>query len=103
MVGVIETAKSGISTFDSILKLQKDVEHKMQSLGNSYKHGQTILNYLFERPIMNAKKAKELTGLSLPSVYKILKMLEDQNILYETTGAKRGKLFLFKEYLRLFK
>ena len=103
MVGVIETAKSGISTFDSILKLQKDVEHKMQSLGSRYKHGQTILNYLFERPIINAKKAKELTGLSLPSVYKILNTLEEQNILYETTGAKRGKLFLFKEYVQLFK
>lgn len=103
LVGVIETAKSSISTFDSILKLQKEVEAKIQTLGSRSHNAQLILNYLFQRPIVHAQKVKELTGLSLPSVYKLITELESLEILTETTGAKRGKIYLFKEYTELFK
>lgn len=102
IVGVIETAKSGIETFDGILKLQKEVENKTQSLGSKSNNAQLITNYLFQKPIIHANKAKELTGLSLPSVYKLLSELEKLGILTEITGGKRGKLYLFKEYINLF-
>ena len=103
LVGVIETAKSSINTFDSILKLQKEVEVKIQTLGSRSHNAQLILNHLFQRPILNAQKVKELTNLSSPSVYKLIDELEKLEILTEITGAKRGKLYLFREYTKLFK
>jgi len=103
IVGVIETTKSSISTFDSILKLQKEVEVKLHALGSAYKHGQTIMNYLFQRPVIDARKVHELTGLSSPTVYKVLNELEKQGILYEITGNKRGRRYVFNEYIQLFK
>ncbi|AUS05591.1 Fic family protein [Pseudotamlana carrageenivorans] len=103
LVGVIETAKSGINTFDSILKLQKEVEHKLQALGSRSHNAQLILNHLYQRPIINAQKAKELTSLSSPSVYKLIEELEKLEILTEITGGKRGKIYLFKDYSNLFK
>lgn len=103
LVGVIETAKNSISTFDSILKLQKDVDAKIQSLGSRSTNAQLILTYLFQRPIIDAQKVKELTNLSPPSVYKIIDDLERLEILTEITGAKRGKIYLFKDYTKLFK
>ncbi|MCF8334857.1 MAG: Fic family protein, partial [Bacteroidales bacterium] len=103
MVGVIETAKSSISTFDSVLKLQKEVEAKLHTLGSLNKHGQTIVNYLFQRPTIDARKARDVTGLSLPTVYRVLDALEKQGILYEMTGQKRGKQFVFHDYIQLFK
>jgi Fic family protein len=103
LVGVIETAKNGINTFDSILKLQKEVEVKLQTLGSRSYNAQLILNYLFQRPIVDAQKVKELTGLSSPSVYKLIEELENLEILTEITGAKRGKIYIFKEYTKLFK
>ncbi|MFK7750539.1 MAG: Fic family protein, partial [Kordia sp.] len=103
LVGVIETAKSSISTFDSILKLQKEVEAKIQTLGSRSHNAQLILNHLFQRPILDAQKVKELTKLSSPSVYKLIDELEKLEILKEITGAKRGKLYLFREYTKLFK
>ena len=103
LVGVIETAKSSISTFDSILKLQKEVEIKIQTLGSRSFNAQLILNHLFQRPIIDAQKAKELTSLSFPSVYKLIDELEKLEILTEITGAKRGKIYLFREYTTLFK
>ncbi|MFD0991543.1 Fic family protein [Mariniflexile jejuense] len=103
LVGVIETAKNGINTFDSILKLQKEVEIKLQTLGSRSRNAQLILNHLYQRPIIDAQKVKELTGLSSPSVYKLIEELEKLEILTEITGAKRGKIYLFKEYTKLFK
>ena len=103
LVGVIETAKSSISTFDSILKLQKEVEVKIQTFGSRSHNAQLILNHLFQRPIIDAQKVKELTNLSSPSVYKLIDELEKLEILTEITGAKRGKLYLFREYTKLFK
>jgi Fic family protein len=103
LVGVIETAKSSIKTFDSILKLQKNIENKLQNLGSRSNNAQTIVNYLFQRPILNAHQAKELTNLSPPSVYKLISEMEHLGILKEITGSKRGKQFLFREYTDLFK
>lgn len=102
LVGVIETAKKGISTFDSILKLQKEVENKIQKLGSRANKATLLINYLYQHPIVDAQKAKEITGLSLPSVYKLLEEFENLQIINEITGSKRGKLYLFKEYTRLF-
>lgn len=103
LVGVIETAKSSISTFDSILKLQKEVDIKIQTLGSRSHNAQLILNHLYHRPIIDAKKVKELTNLSSPSVYKLIDDLEKLEILTEITGAKRGRLYLFRDYTKLFK
>lgn len=103
LVGVIETAKNSIETFDGILKLQKEVENKIQKLGSRSNNAQLIINHLFRKPVINAQLAKHLTGLSLPSVYKLLKELEELKILEEITGGKRGKLYVFDEYIKLFK
>lgn len=103
LVGVIETAKNSISTFDSILKLKEDVEIKLKKLGSRSNNAQTIVNNLFQKPMIDAQKAKELTGLSLPSVYTLIDELEKLQIIEEITGGKRGKLYLFRDYLKLFK
>ena len=102
LVGVIETAKSSITTFDLILKLQKDVETKLQKLGSRSKNAHVIINNLYQHPSINAQKVKELTELSLPSAYKLIDELEGLGIIEEVTGAKRGKQYLFREYIDLF-
>ncbi|CAN2042236.1 Fic family protein [Candidatus Magnetomoraceae bacterium gMMP-15] len=103
LVGVIETAQNSIKTFDSILKLQKNVDSKLQNMGSRSNNAQIIIHYLFQRPIINAHKAKELTNLSLPTIYKLIDEMEKLRIIEEITGAKRGKLYLFREYINLFK
>ena len=103
ITGVIETSKSSIATFDGILKLQKEVENKLLHLGSRSGNAQLVMNHLFHRPIVSPPKVKKLTGLSLPSAYKLIDDLEKLGILEETTGAKRGKLYLFKAYVTIFK
>jgi Fic family protein len=82
--------------------LQKEVDSKIQTLGSRANNANVLLNYLYQHPIIEAQKAKEVTGLSLPSVYKLLEELENLKIINEITGSKRGKLYLFRDYTRLF-
>jgi len=103
LVGVIETAKNGIQTFDGILKLQKVIDSKLQSFGNRANNARKIIEVFYTHPIVNAQKIKDLTGLSFPSVYKLLGELELHKIVKEITGGKRHKLYLFEDYTNMFK
>jgi len=103
LVGVIETAKSSIESFDNILKLQKQVEAQLQTLGSRTANAQKVMHYLYQRPVVNAAKVGEVTGMSPASAYKFIADLERFGILKEITGGKRGKTYAFEAYLKLFK
>lgn len=102
LVGVIETAKNSIATFDKILKLQQDIETRLQGLGSRSANASAVIKHLYQHPIIHAQKTKEVIDLSMPSVYKLLEELENLKILYEVTGGKRGKIYFFKEYVDIF-
>lgn len=103
LVGIIETAKSGIRTFDNILQLQKHNETIIQSFGSRSANAQKVINYLYQRPIINAEKVKKTTNLSMPSSYKLLELLESNKLIKEVTGGQRGRMYVFENYLRLFR
>ncbi len=103
LVGVIETAKGSIQTFDNIMKLQKEIDEKIQTLGARTSNAKAVVSQLYKRPITNVQKIAGITGLSLPSAYKLVNELEQLGVLKEITGAKRGKQYVFDDYLRLFR
>lgn len=103
LVGVIETARSSTTTFDNILKLQKQVETQLQTLGSRTANAQKVLNYLYQRPVVNAARVGEVADVSPASAYKLIADLERFGILKEVTGGKRGKMYMFDAYLKLFK
>jgi Fic family protein len=103
LVGVIETARSSTTTFDNILKLQKQVEAQLQTLGSRTANAQKVMYYLYQHPVVNAAKVGEVAGVSPASAYKLIANLEQFGILKEITGGKRGRMYLFDAYLKLFK
>jgi Fic family protein len=102
LVGVIETAKKGVSTFDAILKLKKEIEESIQQLGKRSTSILKILDYLYQKPILDAQKASEITNLSVSTAYKIIEEMVALDILKEITGGKRGKIYTFDKYIKLF-
>lgn len=102
LVGIIETTKKGIETFDAVLKLKKEIEEKIQKTNNRSHHLLNIMEFLYQKPIVNAIKIVALTNVSQPTAYKILQELVSMNILKEITGGKRGKVYVFDNYIKLF-
>lgn len=103
LVGIIETAKSGIETFDAVLKLKKETEDKIQKTGSRSNHLLNIMEFLYQKPTINASKIVDITGVSQATAYKILEELISMKILKEITGSKRGKVYVFDPYIQLFK
>lgn len=103
LVGVAETAKSGKKTFASILELRTKCEQKVMELGKRFKVGHELLKHLYSEPIMNAKQIGEKLNITAPSAYSLAEQFEKLGILKEMTGLKRNKLFIFSDYVALFK
>lgn len=103
LVGIIETAKKGIATFDGILQLQKQNDLKIQSIGSRAANAQKVTNYLYQRPVINVEKVSEIAEISMPSAYKLISELERIEILRESTGGQRGRMYVFDNYLKLFR
>ncbi|MFL9831159.1 Fic family protein [Flavobacterium sp. ST-87] len=102
LTGIIETAKKGVTTFDGILQLQKNLELKLKSLGNRNGDARKIIDYLYTQPIIEVTKVEELLQKSSVTAYKLLADLERLDIIKEISGAQRNKLYVFKDYLDLF-
>lgn len=103
LVGVIETARKGVQTFDEILKLKNQSELNIQTLGSRANNAQKILQYLLKRPLVDAKKIVEITGVSQRTSYNLINDLIELGILNEITGGQRDKVYTFNKYLNLFK
>lgn len=102
LVGMIETARDGIATFDAILQLQKETSEQVQTLGSRAANANKVLEALYERPLIDAEGVSRVTGLSMPPSYRLITNFERLGILREITGAQRGRLYLFERYLRLY-
>ncbi|MCG2813451.1 MAG: hypothetical protein L6245_02090, partial [Thermodesulfovibrionales bacterium] len=103
LVGVAETAQNGKATFEKIIALRNRCESAMITFGRRAKMGQKLLRCLYLEPIMSAKLIGQRLSLTHPSVNQLLNDFQKIGILKEITGFKRNRLFVFKEYLDLFK
>jgi len=103
LTGVIETAKKGVIAFDGILQLQKNLDLKIKSLGNRSVDAQKVITYLYTQPVIDAIKVVEIIQKSNVTAYKLLADFEKLDILKEISGAHRNKLYVFNEYINLFK
>lgn len=103
LVGIIETAQSGITTFDKILKLKNKTDAKISTLGTRATKAGKVINHLYEQPVTDAGKIAEWAGISMPSAYKLIGELESQQILREITGDQRNRVFVFEDYIALFR
>ncbi len=103
LVGIIETAQSGINTFDKILKIKNKTDVKISTLGTRASKAAKVMDQLYEHPVTDAGKVAAWAGISMPSAYKLIGELESRQILCEITGDQRNRVFVFEDYLALFR
>jgi len=101
--GIIYTANDAINTFKDIIDLRQKYEQKILSLGSRAKNAQKLLLFMFSRPIVNIKTVEQNLNISNNNANRLIKSLQDLNILQEKTGYSRNRLYYLKSYLDLFK
>ncbi|MFA4923799.1 MAG: Fic family protein [Ignavibacteriaceae bacterium] len=101
---VIETATNGINTFQAILKLKNEIEDKkIISLGRKTPLAKKFVDFLYSSPIVSLGSLVEEFGVSKQTANILIKDFVKLGILKEVTGQKRNRLFVFEEYLNLFR
>lgn len=103
LVGIAQTAKSGKLTFERIIDIKSNSEQKIMTLGKRAKKGIELLRCLYSQPIMNSKQIMKRLEFTHPAANTMIKKFQDLEILKEITGYKRNRLFVFDQYLKIFK
>ncbi|MFI8745996.1 Fic family protein [Pseudomonas sp. NPDC077186] len=102
LTAVVETATSSKNTFMAIMTLRHEVEHQILTLGKRAENAKKLLLHLYQRPMVSIGDVTEILGLTHPSATALVKQLESLDILVETTGYGRNRLYLFQRYFDLF-
>lgn len=102
LTAVVETATSSKNTFMAIMTLRHEVEHQILTLGKRAENAKKLLLHLYQRPMVSIGDVAEMLGLTHQSATALVKQLESLNVLVETTGYGRNRLYLFQRYFDLF-
>jgi Fic family protein len=104
LVGVLETAQSSIETFNTIIKLRRVVEEKkIITLGKRVPLALELMRYLYSKPIADANEISTALDVNISTAHRLLQDFERLKILTEQTGNKRNRVFIFEDYIKLFR
>ena len=101
--GIKEVSDEAVETARQILLLRE--EHRKiitEKMGRAAGNGLKVLEFLFERPIINVKHVQAVTKTTYAAANYLVGMLEELGILEEITGYSRNRRFSYKSYLDLF-
>lgn len=102
LTGIAETAAKGRDVFQQILNLRTAVESSVQGLGKRTHLALQALIYMYRQPIITAQDLEKALQISTPTTNTLIRELMRIGILVEITGQRRGRVYAFEHYLKLF-
>lgn len=104
LVGIAQTSEQAVETLSTILKLKERLETDItKNWGRRSSQALILLQYLFEEPIVAVKQVENICKLSKKAANELVNEFERSGILMEISGQTRYRVFVFREYLNLFK
>ncbi len=100
--GMTETATKGRDVFRQILVLRTESEERVLTLGKRVPNARAALNVLYRQPVVSASDLQRALSVSTPTAQALVRDLQRLDILSETTGQMRDRLYSFDPYLQLF-
>lgn len=98
--GIYETSSKAIDITNRIHELYDELVPV--SLKISLQHGKTILDVLFDSPLVSFKRIKSLIPeMNTQTIYNILSGFEKENILSEITGQKRNRVYRLDKLIEI--
>ncbi len=103
--GVEETARASADVFRAILELKGRIEEEVLPCFSSRRqnNAQAVMRYLYARPVVDVKGVANLTGNTLNTASTLIADFVEHGVLVEVTGQRRNRLFLFQDYIQLFR
>ena len=103
LTGVAETAEKATETLSEVMTLKVRLEGEINhSFGRKSNSATILLTQLFHQPLVSVRQVEEITKLSYKASNELVNDFIKANILRETTGQNRNRIYVFEEYLNLF-
>jgi len=99
LVGVRDTAEQAANASREILGLFNQDRKKIETLGRPAASVLRVFQHMQRNPIIAIPSAAKRIGISAPTVAKSLGHMINLDILEETTGRERHRLFVYRRYL----
>jgi len=104
LVGISETAENATQTLSSILEMKARLEQTINTnFGKRANNANLLLQYLLKKPVVNVNQVKAISQSSYKTANDLVTEFVNYGLLKEMTGQSRNRLFVFDEYLQLFK
>lgn len=104
LYGVHETAQSSIQVFKDIIALKEKLEREVLPHFSTRRqqNAQNLMQYLYQKPIINIKIVAKLLGLNTNTASDLVNDFVKHGVIQELTGNKRNRTFMFKKYVMIF-
>ena len=101
--GVFVVSQQASETAGRILRLREQHRQAITDhLAGSAANGHRALEHLYQQPIVTVKQVQNWIGTTYPAANNLISRMVELGILYEMTGYKRNRRFLYRDYLHLF-
>jgi len=103
--GIEETARGSTAVFREILALKERIEREVMPRFSKRRQDnvQTLMRHLYARPVIDVKYVTKLIASSPNTASALINDLVAHDVLVEITGQRRNRLFMFHEYIALFR
>lgn len=99
----IDTAKSAKVKFSNAVNVVNELNERASYVKGRIENVRSILNEFYLEPMLGMKDICEKTNLPQATVSVIVNDMQKGEILTETTGFSRNKVFMLKNYVEAFK
>lgn len=105
LIGVQETAQKSIAVFKEIIELRAMIEREKLPHFHVRKqqNARALMQNLYRNPVMNLQQVCDLLSIKHNTATALVKDFEGMEILQEITGRKRNRLYVFNDYIQLFR
>lgn len=98
-ISTSEVAKNKFSRVVDLVDTYRKWEYELRGKPENI---QKIFLEFYNDPILSVSDLEQATGLSRSAVRNVVNQLEEKNIVVEITGFNRNKLYLLKDYFKIF-
>ncbi len=105
LFGVEETARASAAVFRAVLDLKQLIEREVLPRFSARRqdNAQALMRQLYARPVIDVKGAMRVSGASINTAAALIDDMVAFGVLAEVTGQRRNRLFVFHEYLDIFR
>jgi Fic family protein len=99
--GVIDVAESTTNTTQRLVAMIESDRRAIHEFGRAAATAHRVHDLAARYVLVGASSTAEQLGLTSPPIYAALDRLERAGILREATGRRRGKLYVYDQYLAI--